>query len=85
MVTVAREQDFVCIVVKDQGLGIRKRDYGKLFNKFTRLDNEFSANSEGSGLGLYWVKKIVELHGGTIDVTSREGRGSTFTVRLPIR
>src|SRR3712207_8896636 len=49
------------------------------FNKFSRLENEFSANSQGSGLGLYWVKKIVTLHGGKIDVTSKEGIGTTFT------
>lgn len=84
-VSVAREQDSIYISVKDHGLGIKKRDYGKLFNKFSRLDNEFSANSEGSGLGLYWVKQVVSLHRGSIEVTSREGKGSVFTVRLPVR
>jgi signal transduction histidine kinase len=84
-VTVIRDQDMVAIAVEDTGLGIRKRDFSKLFNKFSRLDNEFSANSQGSGLGLYWVKQIVALHGGTIDVDSHEGKGSVFTVRLPIR
>ena len=84
-VKVWREDDNVCIAVSDQGLGIRKRDYTKLFNKFSRLDNEFSASSQGSGLGLYWVKKVVSLHGGTIELVSREGKGSTFTVCLPIR
>lgn len=84
-VVIAREQDQVIIRVKDQGLGIKKRDFNKLFNKFTRLDNDFSATSEGSGLGLYWVKKVVELHQGTIELSSHEGRGSTFTVRLPVR
>lgn len=82
---VSREQDYVYVRVKDQGLGIKKRDIGKLFNKFSRLDNEFSANSQGSGLGLYWVKQVVKLHGGSIDVTSKEGKGSVFTVRLPVR
>jgi signal transduction histidine kinase len=84
-IEVSREQDNVLITVRDQGLGIKKRDYGKLFNKFSRLDNEFSANSQGSGLGLYWVKQIVKLHNGTISVNSREGRGSVFTVLLPVR
>ncbi len=84
-VTVDREQDHVKFTVKDQGLGIRKRDFSKLFNKFSRLDNEFSANSQGSGLGLYWVKKVVSLHGGSVDVTSREGKGSEFIVLLPVR
>jgi signal transduction histidine kinase len=84
-VSVSREQDNAIIAVSDQGIGIRKRDYVKLFNKFSRLDNEFSANSQGSGLGLYWVKQIVGLHRGTVDVNSREGKGSVFTVRLPVR
>lgn len=84
-VSVTREQDNAIIAVKDEGIGIRKRDYVKLFNKFSRLDNEFSANSQGSGLGLYWVKQIVALHNGQIDVSSREGKGSVFTVRLPVR
>lgn len=84
-VSVFRDQDSVCISVQDEGVGIRRRDFPKLFNKFSRLDNEFSANSQGSGLGLYWVKQVVELHRGEIDFTSREGKGSTFIVTLPIR
>lgn len=82
---IEREQDEICISVIDRGVGIKKRDYGKLFNKFSRLTNEFSANSEGSGLGLYWVKQVMELHGGRIDIHSRDGKGSTFTVYLPVR
>lgn len=85
VVSISREQDHVSIKVKDQGLGIRKRDFTKLFNKFSRLDNEFSANSQGSGLGLYWVHQVVKLHHGNIQVNSREGKGSTFTVSLPVR
>lgn len=72
------------VVVKDRGLGIHKREVPKLFMKFSRLANEFSANSEGSGLGLYWVKQIMSLHDGTVQVSSQEGRGSKFTVRAPI-
>jgi signal transduction histidine kinase len=72
------------IIIKDNGLGIQKREISKLFMKFSRLTNEFSANTEGSGLGLYWVKQVLELHGGSIDVASQEGRGSKFTVRLPL-
>lgn len=82
---VEREQDEIRISVQDRGVGIKKRDYAKLFNKFSRLANEFSANSEGSGLGLYWVKQVVELHGGRIDIRSRDGQGTTFTIYLPVR
>lgn len=84
-VSVTRENGAVCIAVKDRGLGIKKRDYGKLFNKFSRLANEFSANSEGSGLGLYWVRQVVKLHGGWIHVASRDGHGSIFSIYLPAR
>lgn len=73
------------VVVKDQGLGIQKREVPKLFMKFSRIANEFSANSEGSGLGLYWVKQVMALHGGTVEVKTQEGRGSQFIVRAPIR
>ncbi len=76
--------DDVYIAVKDRGLGIKRKDMGKLFKKFSRLDNEFSANSTGSGLGLYWVKQIVDLHGGRIIISSKEGKGSSFTVCLPV-
>ncbi|HSH17816.1 MAG TPA: ATP-binding protein [Candidatus Saccharimonadales bacterium] len=84
-INVEREQDMICVSVRDRGVGIKKRDHQKLFNKFSRLTNEFSANSEGSGLGLYWVKQVVELHGGRIEVNSQDGRGSTFQIFLPVR
>lgn len=84
-IKINHEGDNACISVCDQGIGIRRRDIGRLFSKFTRFDNEFSANSTGSGLSLYWVYKVVQLHGGRIDISSREGKGSTFTVFLPVR
>lgn len=72
--------------VSDTGVGIRKQDMGKLFKKFSRLSHtiEKSETVEGSGLGLYWVKQIVERHGGRVHVRSREGQGATFTVELPL-
>lgn len=70
--------------VSDSGVGISKSDTGKLFMKFSRLDNDYSATSEGSGLGLYWAKQVVGLHGGSIAVRSKVGKGSKFTVRLPL-
>jgi len=84
-VKVWRDEDMACISVRDQGLGIHRRDLTRLFTKFTRLDNEFSASSQGSGLGLYWVKKVVGLHHGKVELASRENKGSVFTVRLPVR
>jgi two-component system phosphate regulon sensor histidine kinase PhoR len=72
----------VTVSVRDQGVGIDKKDIPRLFNKFSRLENNGTAAS-GTGLGLYWAKKLVELYGGTIIVNSRPGKGSTFTVKLP--
>ncbi len=70
--------------VKDQGVGMDPRDVNKVFQKFSRLDNPLSKAAEGSGLGLYWAKKIVDLHDGLITVRSQVGKGTTFTIRLPL-
>jgi signal transduction histidine kinase len=69
--------------VIDEGVGIAKADTPKLFQKFSRLPNELSVKVGGNGLGLYWVKKVIDLHKAQIDVSSRIGRGTTFTVTLP--
>jgi PAS domain S-box-containing protein len=74
----------VSIAIQDEGVGIEKADLEKVFQKFTRLDNELSTVVGGNGLGLYWVKKIIELHGGTITVTSTVGTGTTFTIKLVV-
>ena len=74
-----------CIIeVIDHGVGIRKTDIDKLFQKFSRLDNPLSVEVGGNGLGLYWSKKIINLHGGDVSATSHVGRGSTFTITLPM-
>ena len=74
----------VAIDVRDQGVGIDKKDLDKLFLKFSRIPNSHSVTVGGSGLGLYWAKRIIELHGGEITVRSKPGKGSTFSVRLPL-
>lgn len=74
---------FVTIAVTDEGVGIAKKNLDKVFQKFLRIDNSLSAEVGGTGLGLYWVKKIVDLHNGTIEVDSRMNKGSTFTISLP--
>jgi PAS domain S-box-containing protein len=70
--------------IKDTGVGVSEEDVERIFDKFTRVDNELSDTVSGSGLGLYLVKKIVKLHKGTIQVVSTPGIGSTFTMRLPL-
>ena len=71
------------ISVKDSGVGIAKADYSKLFKQFSRISNPRSDFVTGTGVGLYLAYHLTILHGGTISVVSVEGKGSTFTVRLP--
>lgn len=83
-VSLGKTPKYVRFSVEDNGVGIDKETQGKIFDKFTRVDNEFSDTVTGTGLGLYWVKQIVELHGGKIDVKSALKKGSKFTIKLPI-
>ncbi len=55
-----------------------------MFTKFSRIDNALSFSTFGTGLGLYWVKKIIDLHEGTIEVQSKVEVGTRFTLSLPI-
>lgn len=79
-VSVARAGRHVHIAIKDEGMGIGQGDFKKLFQKFSRLNNPLSISSGGTGLGLYWTRQIIELHGGEITVKSQIGKGSTFTI-----
>ena len=72
------------ITVEDRGMGIPAVDLPHVFERFQRGSN-VQGRILGSGIGLAGARQIVEQHGGTIDVASIEGAGSTFTVRLPIR
>lgn len=72
----------IVVAITDDGVGIEEEDHAKIFEKFTRVDNVLSDTVTGSGLGLYWVKKIVELHEGEIHLASMINIGSTFTIRL---
>lgn len=72
------------IWVRDQGIGIPRSEHRKIFEKFYRVDTPRAQEVGGSGLGLSLVRYIVEAHGGTVTVDSVPGRGSTFTVRLPL-
>lgn len=81
--SLRRGKNQLLIAIKDQGVGIEPADQAKLFQKFSRLDNPLSVAVGGSGIGLYWAKKIIDLHNGTISVESAPGHGSTFTITLP--
>lgn len=73
----------VLLEVADTGIGIAPEDVGKLFTKFQKVGNVEKLNPEGTGLGLALVKELVELHGGTVSVSSQPGKGTTFKVWLP--
>lgn len=81
--SVVVNKNSVTIQVTDQGVGIDQKDIAKLFEKFSRIHNPLSTQAGGSGLGLYWAKKIVDLHNGTIEVRSEQDKGTTFLVSLP--
>lgn len=82
-VDVRLNKKIVEVVIEDKGVGIDKNDQKRIFDKLTRVNNELSDTVTGTGLGLYWVKQIVEMHKGSIKLESELGKGSTFTVRLP--
>ena len=82
-VTLAADASGVVLSVTDNGLGIPQRELPRIFERFYRVDRARSRETGGTGLGLAIVRHIVENHGGTIDVRSELGRGSTFEVRLP--
>ena len=86
IVTVAVEQreQMACVAVTDQGIGIPQQALPRLFERFYRAAQVDTGGIGGLGIGLYVVKEIVTLHGGTITVTSMEGVGSTFTICLPL-
>ncbi|HET9098553.1 MAG TPA: PAS domain-containing sensor histidine kinase [Candidatus Saccharimonadales bacterium] len=84
VVSLKREAKKITICVQDNGVGIKKQDINKLFEKFVRIPNELSQKVGGSGLGLYWVRKIIELHGGKIKVASDKKNGTQFTIIFPV-
>lgn len=77
-------ENAVEIIVSDTGIGIEEKDIDTIFQQFKRLDNQFIRQTEGTGLGLFITKKIVDSMGGTIRVKSIPDHGSMFVVQLPI-
>jgi two-component system phosphate regulon sensor histidine kinase PhoR len=83
-IEAAQEGPTVRITVRDHGQGIEPQHIGRLFERFYRVDKGRSREQGGTGLGLAIVKHIAQLHGGTVTVTSEPGKGTVFTLRLPV-
>jgi two-component system phosphate regulon sensor histidine kinase PhoR len=74
----------VTVGVQDEGIGIPQEHLPRFFERFYRVDKARSRERGGTGLGLAIVKHIAQVHGGQVSVVSTLGKGSTFTLRLPV-
>jgi signal transduction histidine kinase len=83
-ISTQKEGDNAVITVEDNGIGISEEDQKHVFDRFFRVDKSRSRAQGGSGLGLAIVKEIIESHKGTIEVKSEPGKGSIFTITLPL-
>jgi signal transduction histidine kinase/ActR/RegA family two-component response regulator/PAS domain-containing protein len=81
--TTTTKHDYIQFVVIDNGIGINEQDLSKLFQPFVQIDSALNRQYAGTGLGLTMVKRIVEMHGGKIEVSSEIGVGSCFLFTLP--
>lgn len=79
-----RKEDLVKITVKDEGVGIAKNELDQIFDKFYRAESSKNSSANGSGLGLTFVRKVIEAHDGSIEVDSQLNEGTEFSVYLPL-
>jgi signal transduction histidine kinase len=79
-INMSKVKDRICVEVKDEGMGIPLRDQDIIFEKYRQVDNCMLKDSQGTGIGLSLVKKLVNVLGGEITVESEEGKGSSFKV-----
>ena len=83
-VQVANHGDSISLSVRDYGVGVRPQDVENLFKPFFQVDDDFTGQVNGWGLGLSMVQRVVTLHGGTVSVVSDRGLGSIFTLKFPL-
>lgn len=82
---ISREVDnWIEILIQDSGIGMTPEEQENLFTRFYRAKNDTTAEISGTGLGLYLTRYFIEAHGGSVEVESEKGKGSTFKIRLPI-
>jgi signal transduction histidine kinase/ligand-binding sensor domain-containing protein/AraC-like DNA-binding protein len=81
-VAITRDKACANITIRDTGIGIPREKIGKIFDRFYQVDGSHTREHEGTGIGLSLTKELVELHKGTIQVESTEGKGTSFTVRI---
>ncbi len=84
-ITVSKVRSTCLVSVADNGVGIARKDFAKLFKQFTRIPNELTRQESGSGIGLYLANYLAQLNNGTITVESKRHVGSTFSVKLPAK
>ncbi|MCF4967705.1 hypothetical protein CV014_11550 [Nostoc sp. CMAA1605] len=82
--SATKGQNYLQIAITDTGIGIAPEHFQKVFEPFIQIDSKLNRNYEGTGLGLALVKRIVELHGGEVTLTSELGVGSCFAIYLPM-
>jgi signal transduction histidine kinase len=83
-VKLLKDNGNAVLQVADKGIGISPKDTSRIFKRFYRAKNEIVSETRGSGLGLTLVKHIAEAHGGRIKIESEPGKGSTFSMILPL-
>ena len=83
-ITTKNTVNRINIVISDKGKGIKKEDINEIFNKFYRVSTGDVHNVKGFGLGLYYVKQMMNKHGGDVLIESEFGKGSSFTLSFPI-
>lgn len=84
-VNIYDKEEFVNIVIEDTGIGIPEDKQEVIFEKFKQVDKSLQRNYEGSGIGLFLVKSLVEMHGGSIKIQSTLGHGSKFSILIPAK
>jgi len=82
-VRALRRDEMLEIAVSDSGIGIAEADHETVFQEFRQIGGDYTNKAEGTGLGLALTKRFVELHGGTLSLSSELGQGSTFSFTLP--